>query len=142
VLLPSGLAGTTWTHFHLIRQSSVLLYGFVVIALWHAPIYGWLLMISAWAKRAVFLWAFLPFALIGIVDKVAFNSNRFGKFLQYRLGGGFGRAFQFPPRGAVPNLPPLTPLRFLSTPGLWGGLLFTALFLAVAIRLRRNREPI
>jgi ABC-2 type transport system permease protein len=118
------------------------LYGLVVIVLWHAPLYGWLLMISAWAKRAVFLWAFLPFALLAIVDKLAFNSTRFGKFLQYRMGGGFGRAFEFPPHGAVPNLPPLTPLRFLSTPGLWGGLLFAALFFAVAIRLRRNREPI
>src|SRR5262249_9472357 len=27
----------------------------VVTALWHAPVYGWLLLVSAWAKRAVFL---------------------------------------------------------------------------------------
>jgi hypothetical protein len=30
----------------------------------------------------------------------------------------------------------------LSTPGLWIGLAFAAIFLAIAVRLRRNREPI
>ncbi len=33
-----------------------------VIALWYAPIYAWLLLISAWARRAAFLWAALPLA--------------------------------------------------------------------------------
>jgi hypothetical protein len=31
---------------------------------------------------------------------------------------------------------------FLSSPGLWLGLLATALFLALAVRLRRSRGPI
>jgi hypothetical protein len=34
------------------------------------------------------------------------------------------------------------PGRLLSTPGLWIGLAVTAGFLAAAVRLRRNREPI
>jgi hypothetical protein len=34
----------------------------------------------------------------------------------------------------------LTPARFLSLPGLWVGLALTAVFLALAVRLRRNRE--
>jgi hypothetical protein len=36
----------------------------------------------------------------------------------------------------------LTPGRFLGTPGLWVGLVFAAIFLAAAVRLRRYREPI
>jgi hypothetical protein len=39
-------------------------------------------------------------------------------------------------------VPVLHPLRFLASPGLWGGLALAAAFVAVAIRLRRNREPI
>jgi hypothetical protein len=35
----------------------------------------------------------------------------------------------------------LTPVQFFSTPGLWGGLAVAAIFLATAVRLRRNREP-
>src|SRR5256885_12651502 len=60
VLIPSGLAGTTWANFNLLRESVVLLYGLIVIALWHAPIYGWALLVSGIARRATFLWAVLP----------------------------------------------------------------------------------
>src|SRR6266536_1272294 len=50
---------TTWAHFPLFQNWLVLLYGLVAIALWHAPIYGWLLLVSGWARRATFLWAVL-----------------------------------------------------------------------------------
>src|SRR5205807_3311474 len=46
VLLPSGLAATTWANFNLFRQSLVLIYGLIAISLWHAPIYGWALLVS------------------------------------------------------------------------------------------------
>ena len=36
----------------------------------------------------------------------------------------------------------LTPVRFVSTPGLWFGLAITAAFLGAAVRLRRYRGPI
>src|SRR5438477_11123864 len=60
VLLTSGLAGTTWTRFNLLEQSLILLYSLIALALWHAPIYGWLLLVSGWARRATFLWAVIP----------------------------------------------------------------------------------
>ena len=55
ILLPSGLAATTWTRFNLFQQSVILLYSLIVIVLWHAPIYGWALLISGWARRATFM---------------------------------------------------------------------------------------
>src|SRR5881628_1193231 len=72
-LLPSGLAATTWTNFNLFQQSLVLLYGLITIALWHAPIYGWALLVSGWVRRATFLWAVLPLLAIGIFEKITFN---------------------------------------------------------------------
>src|SRR5256714_7888128 len=57
VLLTSGLAGTTWTRFNLLEQSLILLYSLIALALWHAPIYGWLLLVSGWARRGDFFWA-------------------------------------------------------------------------------------
>jgi ABC-2 type transport system permease protein len=141
VLLPSGLAATTWTRFNLLRQSLILLYGLIALALWHAPIYGWLLLISGWARRAIFLWAVLPFFAIGVLEKIAFNSSHFASLLKYRLMGHLGIAFVFDARG-VHSLAQLTPGKFLSTPGLWIGLVFAAIFIAAAVRLRRNREPI
>ncbi|PYL45791.1 MAG: ABC transporter permease [Verrucomicrobia bacterium] len=82
VLMPSGLAGTTWANFNLFRQSIVLLYGLIVIALWHAPIYGWAVLISGVARRATFLWAVLPPLAIGIFEKVTFNTSYFTSMLR------------------------------------------------------------
>jgi ABC-2 type transport system permease protein len=144
VLLGSGPGLVTlWTHVKLFQGIVALLYALIAIALWHAPVYGWLLLVSGWAKRATFLWAVLPFFAISMLEKMAFNSTHFAKLMQYRLIGWFTQAFivqQGHP--AINPLTALAPGRFLSTPGLWIGLIFAAAFIAAAVRLRRNREPI
>jgi ABC-2 type transport system permease protein len=141
VLLPSGQAGTTWTRFPLPERSLFLLYGLVVIALWHAPLYAWFLFLSAWARRAVFLWAFLPVFVLAIFEKIALHTTYVGTFLRNRLVG-FDKAFAFGPHGRLDSFSQLTPGTFLTTPGLWLGLIFAALCLAAAVQLRRSREPI
>jgi ABC-2 type transport system permease protein len=138
VLLPSGLAATTWANFNLFRQSLVLIYGLVTIALWHAPIYGWALLISGWARRATFLWAVLPLLAIGFFEKITFNTSYFASMLKDRLLGFAPEAFDFTPHA----IPQLTPGKYLGTPGLWLGLIFAAVFIAAAIRLRRYRGPL
>jgi ABC-2 type transport system permease protein len=144
VLLPSGLAGTTWTRFNLFQQSVILLYSLIVIVLWHAPIYGWALLISGLARRATFLWAVLPLLAISVLEKIAFDSMHFASMLKNRLFGAGDTAFAFQPhRGiALDSLVQLTPGRYLATPGLWIGLAFAAAFVALAIRQRRYRGPI
>jgi ABC-2 type transport system permease protein len=137
-LLPSGLAATTWANFNLFRQSLILLYGLVAIALWHAPIYGWALLVSGWARRATFLWAILPLLAIGFFEKMTFNTSYFASILKDRLLGFAPEAFAF----SVHAVPQLTPGRYLSSPGLWIGLVFAAAFLAAAVRLRRYRGPL
>src|SRR5260370_26552918 len=136
---------TTWAHVPVFQNWLVLLYGLVVLALWHAPIYGWLLLVSGSARRATFLWAVLPLLAIGILEKIAFNTSHFVSMVNHRLTGFAAEAFAFQPHGnsvAIDSLAQLTPGRFLSTPGLWIGLAFAAAFLAAAVRLRRYRGPI
>ncbi|MEA2342596.1 MAG: type transport system permease protein [Thermoanaerobaculia bacterium] len=133
-----------YSNLKFFQLSMALLYAFVVIALWHAPVYCWLLLVSGWAKRATFLWAVMPFLAIGVFTKIAFGSGSFFTFLGNRLVGWFNKAFIAPQKGA-PHLDPLaamTPGTLLSTPSLWIGLLFAALFFAAAVRMRRYREPI
>jgi ABC-2 type transport system permease protein len=144
ILLPSGLAATTWTRFNLVQQSVILLYSLIVIVLWHAPIYGWALLISGWARRATFLWAVLPLLAISVLEKIAFNTSHFVSMLKDRLFGAGDTAFAFQPhRGvAIDSLVQLTPGRYLATPGLWIGLAFAAVFVAIAVRQRRYRGPI
>ena len=52
----------------------VLVYGLVTMTLWYAPLYGWLLLVSAWAKRAPFLWAVLPPLALALLEKIALNT--------------------------------------------------------------------
>src|SRR6266404_9988782 len=131
-LLPSGLATTTWTNFNLFQQSLILLYGLIAIALWHAPIYGWALLVSGWVRRATFLWAILPLLAIGFFEKITFNTSYFASMLKDRLLGFAPEAFAF----SAHTVPQLTPGRYLSTPGLWLGLVFAAAFIIAAVRLR------
>jgi ABC-2 type transport system permease protein len=143
VLLMSGLsAPTLWPQLKFIPSPLAVLYALAVVALWHAPIYGWLLLVSGWARRAPFLWALSPLA-IGVFEKIAFRSSHFASLLQYRFCGWLTRAFLPQPRGSVPigSLASLDPGKFLATPGLWIGLAFAAVFLAAAVRLRRGRGP-
>ena len=145
VLLGNGPSvSALWTHVKFFQSSLALLYALTAIALWHAPLYGWLLLVSGWARRATFLWAVLPLLAICIFEQIAFRTSHFASLLGYRLIGWFTQAFVVPVKGSV-SIDPLTavtPGKFLSTPGLWIGLAFAAAFLAAAVRLRRNREPI
>ena len=145
VLITHGMSpGSTLTNFNLLQQSLILLYGLVAIALWHAPIYGWALLISGWAKRATFLWAVLPVIAIAMFEKITFDTSHFAALVKDRLLGFAPNAFAFGLHGgtSIDSLVQLTPGRYLSTPALWLGLLFAAICIAAGIRLRRYREPL
>ena len=144
-LLMHGMSpATTFAHIPVFQNWLVMLYGLVAIALWHAPIYGWLMLISGWARRATFLWAVLPIIGIQIFEKITFDTHYFGKMIQHRLMGFAPHAFGFHGEGhpTIDSLAQLTPGRYLSSPGLWLGLLVAAGFLFAAIRLRRYRGPL
>lgn len=143
IMLANGLSpATLWPHVPWLAMWLMLLYHLVLIhGLWYAPFFGWLLMISAWARRAPVLWAALPLLAIGFVEKIAFNSTHFGAVLLNRLGGGS----EGPKYMAGPSMSPLlqlSPAHFLLSPGLWIGLALTAVFLAVAVRMRHTRAAI
>ncbi len=122
-----------------------MLYGLTVHALWYAPIYGWLLLVSAWARRTPVLWAALPLLAIAVVERLAFNTSYFASLLRYRLTGAMTEAFAVRLQrggGSLEQLSQLSPMRFVSSPGLWLGLAFAAACLAAAVRLRRYRDPV
>ena len=135
---------TTWAHFPVFQNWLIMLYGLIAIALWHAPIYGWLLLVSSWARRATFLWAVLPFIVIQIFEKITFGTSYVASILRHRLMGFAPHAFGFHGDGhpTIDSLSQLTPGTYLSSPGLWIGLLVATAFFAAAVRLRRYRGPL
>src|SRR6266705_1394254 len=144
VLLGSGLnVATLWTQLSFVQMSLLLLYHLVTVhALWPAPIYGWLLLVSGWARRAAFLWAVLPLLAIGVFEKIVFHTSHFAAMLGNRLSGGGAEAFTVPGTFPMDPMTHLTPGNFLSSPDLWIGLAIAAAFLAAAVRLRRYQGPI
>ncbi len=142
ILLGSGVnIAALWTGVSFFKVSLVLLYHLLTVhGLWYAPLYGWLLLVSARAPRAPFIWAFLPPFVICGVEKIAFNTSYFLALLQYRLlGPGDAMAPHHQPDDFMATL---IPEHFFSNPGLWIGLAIAAAFLAAAVRLRRYQGPI
>jgi ABC-2 type transport system permease protein len=144
VMLGSGLsAAPLWTHMPFFQGWLALLYHLVAVHMfWYAPIYGWMLLVSGWARRAAFLWAALPWLAIGIVEKLAFNTSHFAHWVGHRISGDAAGGSFTGGKVSMDHLMHLTPGKFLITPGLWIGLAFFAVCIAAAARLRRYREPI
>jgi ABC-2 type transport system permease protein len=86
----------------------------------------------------------LPLLAVGVLEKLTFDTLNVASLATYRLIGWYREAFAVPGKEGIPFAPltPLTPGRFLTTPGLWIGLALAAVFLAASVRLRRHREPI
>jgi ABC-2 type transport system permease protein len=137
----SGVSITgLWTQASVLRIPLIWLYHLVTVhGLWYAPLYAWLLLVSAWAPRAPFMWALLPPFVICGVEKLAFNTSYFLNLLQYRFMGS--RSMQSHDH-AQDFMASLLPHHFFSNPDLWTGLVVAAVFLFAAVRMRRSRGPI
>jgi ABC-2 type transport system permease protein len=145
---PGAIAEVVVTH----------VYALAVQSLWYMPIFGWLLLVSAWSRRAVLLWAILPLLAVNLVEHIIFDTNHFAEMLGRRLIGVYPLAFneehhvenlawQFEGEHASVDLEfsdgilaLADPGRFLASPGLWGGLVVGALLVAAAVWVRRYRD--
>jgi ABC-2 type transport system permease protein len=131
--------------FPLGRTMLDLAYTLVVLALWHAPIWGWLMLVSGWARRAAFLWAFGPPLALSIFERLAFNTSYVWSLMHYRVSGALSEAFDIKSShdgmGQL-DLQQIDPLKFMFTPGLWLGLAVAAALFAAAVWQRRYRTPI
>jgi len=143
VLLGSGAnISSLWTQNSVFHGSLVLFYHIITVhGLWYAPIYGWLLLVSAASPRAPFVWAVLPPFVICGVEQIAFKSTYVLRMLGERLMGPPDPAMAMS-AGAPMDPMHLIPHHFFSQPGLWIGLAIAAAFLFAAVRLRRYRGPI
>jgi ABC-2 type transport system permease protein len=145
VVAASGQSvATLWTRLSFFEISLLMLYHLVTAhALWPAPVYCWLLLVSGWARRAPFVWAILPVLAIGGVEMIAFHTSHFAALVGSRFIGD-GPAVGMSGPNVFPTSPMahIAPGMFLVSPGLWTGLALSAAFLAVAIRVRRYQGPI
>jgi ABC-2 type transport system permease protein len=129
---------------------------FVVVLgtlLWFAPLAALLLLVSAWARRSVFLWAALPPVIAIFVEWLAFGTHYVFRLIQYRIDGIWvdmdlakvvqgtvytgGHPFS---TGPAPEYGPLQVLPAFANIDLWLGLAVAVLFTFAAVRIRRYRD--
>jgi ABC-2 type transport system permease protein len=145
-LLMHGESLATLRGLPLLSLWSETVTGISVLAVWQAPMQGWLLLVSGWARRSVLLWSVLLPLAVCLFERFAFGTTYLASQLLYRLTAGVlgDGLLQGHWSGLSPmeRLIALTPGHVAADPNLWLGLIPTALLLAGAIASRRYRQPI
>jgi len=131
----------------LVVELAILLCGVV----WYAPIAAWFLMLSAWARKLVFLWAIVPLAALPALEGVFFQSRHVLDFIGRRFLGFVPAmhldqsAFNMGNHGvAAPRIGEV--LAAVDVPGVllsseaWLGMAAAAAMIFVTIRIRRYRD--
>jgi ABC-2 type transport system permease protein len=79
---------------------------------------------------------------IGILEKLFFGTYHFAEMLMSRLSGPEAYSLERSSGDPMHSMTTLSLGRFLSSPGLWIGLIVAAAFFAAAVRLRHSQGPI
>jgi ABC-2 type transport system permease protein len=130
-------------------------YAIVTAAIWYLPVAGWLMLVSAWAKRAVILWSFLPPLVLYIIAAWFLHTNVVGRVLSRRLTGlpmialnaSGGQSWHVDDATHTLYLPSsvfhfINPSGFFSSPETWIGAALGVALIAGAIQLRMRRSEI
>ncbi len=146
--------GALWQPDLWLQLQALWLYLIVTTAIWYLPFAGWLIVVSAWAKRAVMLWSILPPLAVYVAERWFFGTHVVGTLLRDRTLGYAAAAFHdmtdhrawvstvlangtITTPDSVWSL--LDPIGFLSSPATWGGLLVGIGLIVAAIQLRMRR---
>ena len=148
MLFAGGSPGALWTIGGILANWTFILYILVTCALWFAPFIGFLMLVSSWAKRAVFLWSIMP--LIVMQAEFLLPGRNFlspvilGRFSNYPAAAlSFGQVTGSRDEagdGSLSLLQFADPIGLLVQPGLWVGLVVAGLFVTAAIYMRRYRD--
>jgi len=137
VVTRGGDAGALWRIVSPLDLAMRLTYHIWSIhVLWYAPFFTWLLLASAWARRAPFIWAGVPIVAAIVIEQLVLGTTTFLDAVRFRAMGGPDMLL-----GDSDMLGHVNPMTFFLNPGLWVGLGIAVLFLAAAVRLRRSNGP-
>jgi ABC-2 type transport system permease protein len=139
-----------WSFGAWLRSQAIALGVMLGGVLWYVPIAGYLMLLSAWAKNKVFLWAILPPIALPVLEKVFLQSDHVLDFLGQRFTGYIGlmkvdpNAFEagdherFPAVNDVYNAFHLSSV--FTSAEMWLGVAAGAAMVFAAIRIRRYRD--
>jgi ABC-2 type transport system permease protein len=153
----AAIGGSLWNGDIWMQMQVLWLYAIVTTAIWYLPIAGWLMLVSAWAKRAVMLWVILPPLLVCILERVVFGTTvashivmrRFGGWPSISLNGGAKHMWTHD-GGVVDNADAssisvwhlINPSGFFTSAETWIGVVVGVALIVAAIQLRTRRSEI
>jgi ABC-2 type transport system permease protein len=119
--------------------------------IWMSPFIGWFLFVSAWTKRSPFLTAVLPILVLPMIEYFILRTTYLWKAISTRsselpLFSGFDvsvfddDSLKQMTADSLSLLAHIDLMKFVSSPGLWAGLVVCGLFLTAAIYVRRYRD--
>lgn len=139
-----------WSAAPLLENWLATLLILIAVPLWSSPFVGWFLFISAYTKRGPFMMAVLPLLILPMLEKIFIGSTMVAEAF-------YVRAWQMPLfKGVDPtdffdqdsnSIPEAVSLLdaidfggFITSGGLWTGLIVCGLFTTAAIYVRRYRD--
>jgi ABC-2 type transport system permease protein len=151
-----SIGSSLWRGDLWLEIQGLWLYLIVTTAIWYLPVAGWLLIASAWAKRAVILWSILPPLALILAERVFLGTHVTAGQLGARLGllGYASHALKYTPGsenwvsteiGHDTITAPVSLYRFVnaggffSSPETWIGAAVGIALTVCAIQLRMRR---
>ncbi|WP_374764317.1 hypothetical protein [Yunchengibacter salinarum] len=144
-LVKGGPIGVLWPVLSLVGSWFLSLPVLLYMVLWALPVMAWFLAMSAFANRSPLFFAVIPPLVLGILERIIFDSAVIGRFFSLHLGGWVDRIAL-----RVDVESPLDLLRirdvmvgamgeatFLN-PQFYVGLVVAAGLLAISVELRRR----
>jgi len=147
----SSLGSALWQPDLWLQLQALWLYVIASIAIWYLPLAGWLMLISAWARRAVMLWSIMPPLAVVLAERLFLGTHVVEDLLRNRLAGYLAVAFHHqqgagwvrtPLGGAGSIATPISvwrlldPIGFFSSPATWIGVFVGAALVCGAVQLR------
>lgn len=142
-----------WGAVPLLDTWAAVLTFLIALPIWMAPLVGWLLFVSAWAKKGPLLRAILPIAMLPVLEYIVFRTWNLGEAILTRLSiypmpifdkiktAGFDEDELN--SMLTENLSLVAWLdygSFVTSLEVWAGLIICGLFSGGAIWLRRYRD--
>lgn len=149
----ANAAHLIWAAAPLLDNWVTTLIVMLALPLWLSPLVGWFLLVSAYTKRSPLLMAFLPIVLLPMLEKSLIGTSAFADAIFVRSGKmplfkgiDAGELFestknlQEMAHSGISLISIVDVGRFLTSPGLWLGLIVCGLFTTAAIYVRRYRD--
>jgi ABC-2 type transport system permease protein len=155
IRLRASIGSALWQPDLWLQMQVLWIYAVCTAAIWYLPVAGWLMLVSAWAKRAVILWSFMPPLVLYIIERWFLGSNIVGRVIGRRLTGlpavalnaSGGKSWHVDAATDTLSLPSsvfhfINPVGFLSNPQTLIGAAVGVVLIIGAIQLRMRRSEI